>query len=61
MITKKLAKAILLAPKEGTIIDLDEISWVCRPSPYGEKVDIYVNDILVETCDLSLIREYANG
>jgi flagellar motor switch/type III secretory pathway protein FliN len=61
MITKKLAKAILLSPKEGTIIDLDEISWVSHPSPLGEKVDIYVNDVRVVTCDLSFIREYANS
>lgn len=59
MVTKRLAKAILLSPKEGTVIDLDEISWTSRSTPLGVKVDIYVNNVRVETCDLSFIREYA--
>lgn len=61
MLTRKLAKAILLAPNEGQIIDLDEIAWKSRSSQYGTKVDIYVNDVKVETCDLCFLREYANS
>jgi hypothetical protein len=69
MITKKIAKAILLAPNEGTIIDGCIISWESRlipahwPSrPVAEKkIDIFVNGDLVETCDLSFLRKYARG
>lgn len=67
MITRKLAKAILRSPDYGEIHDLDDIAWVkktvyrwpsCQPVT---KINIYCNDELVECCDLSWIRSYANG
>lgn len=61
MITKKLAKAILLSPNEGTIIDLSEFTWASRATPNGAKLDIRVNGVRAMTCDLEFIREYANS
>jgi hypothetical protein len=67
MITRKLAKAIMRSPKYGEVHDLDDIAWVqktvfvwpsCQPHT---KIYIYCNDELVEACDLSWIRDYANG
>lgn len=61
MISKKLAKAILLSPNEGTIIDLDEIYWKSRVTPLGVKLDIWVNDEQAMVCDLDTIRSYVEG